>query len=148
MVIGMVQYYRVTLALPPAVAVAAYALGRGGNVLEPSTANTLWFSLVLGGLPYFALAAFMFFWIGGKSERTIHQVIYLSPFFMVVLVAVAAAVFLPVLRGASAVDRGLVDAIAQQSIFTLVLGYLYVAAVQLAYLGLRAMNRIAVGPER
>jgi len=38
-----------------------------------------------------------------------------------------------------------VNAIARHSIFTLVLGYLYVAAVQSLYLGLKALRRITSG---
>jgi hypothetical protein len=48
-----------------------------------------------------------------------------------------------VLRGAGAPGRDVVDAFARHSIFTLVLGYLYVAAVQSAYLALKAMHRIS-----
>jgi hypothetical protein len=140
--IGMVLYYRVTLALPLVVAALVYPLGRAG-LLPSGLSNMVWFSMLLGGLPYAALAAFMFFWIRGKSERAIHTVIYVSPFFMVLLLAVAVPVFLPVLRGAGAPGRDVVDAFARHSIFTLVLGYLYVAAVQSAYLALKARHRIS-----
>jgi hypothetical protein len=69
-------------------------------------------------------------------------VIYVSPFFMAVLLAIAATIFLPFLRGSSPADRGVLDTVARHSIFTLVLGYLYVAAVQSVYLALKAMRRI------
>lgn len=141
--IGMVRYYRVTLALPLVVSVFSYFVGRPGGGFLPSLTEIVWFSMLLGGLPYLFLAAFMFFWIGGKSERSIHHVIYMSPFFMVVLLGIAVAVFFPVLRGSSAASRSLADAIARHSILTLVLGYLYVAAVQLTYLGLKATHKIS-----
>lgn len=141
--IGMVQYYRVTLALPLVISVFSYLVGRSGGGFLPSLTEIVWFSMLLGGLPYLLLAVFMFFWIRGKSERAIHHVIYMSPFFMVVLLGIAVAVVFPVLRGSSAASRSLADAIARHSILTLVLGYLYVAAVQLTYLGLKATHKIS-----
>ena len=84
----------------------------------------------------------MFFWVKGKSEKAIHQVIYMSPFIMVVLLAVAFPLFLPAIQRARAADRGAVAAFARHSIVTLLLGYLYVAAVQSVYLALKAARRI------
>ena len=140
MTIGMVQYYRVTLALPLLISLVVYLLG--WSAVLPALPDIVWFSMILGGTPYLLLASVMFFWIQGKTERAIHQVIYMSPFFMVLLLALAVPVFLPTLHGASATDRSVVDAFARHSIFTLVLGYLYVAVVQSAYLVLKAMRRI------
>ena len=136
----MVPYYRVTLALPLLVSAAVYLLGKGAVL--PAIPGIVWFSMIVGGVPYFLLASVMFFWIKGKPEKAIHQVIYASPFFMVVLLAVAVPFVLPALRGASDAERGVVDAVARHSIFTLVLGYLYGAAVQSVYLGLKTMGRI------
>ncbi|HEY6000830.1 MAG TPA: hypothetical protein VI078_16205 [bacterium] len=141
--IGMTAYYRITLALPLLVSAVVYLLGK--SALFPAIADIVWFSMVIGGMPYLLLAAVMFFWIAGKPEKTVHQVIYLSPFFMVLLLALAVPVFLPSLRGASAAQRTLVDSVARHSIFTLVLGYLYVAAVQSVYLCLKALRRISPG---
>lgn len=140
MTISMVRYYRVTLALPLLVSAVVYLLGRGAVV--PAIPDIVWFSLILGGIPYLLLAAVMFFWVKGKSEKAIHQVIYMSPFIMVVLLAVAFPLLLPAIREARAADRGLVAAFARHSLVTLVLGYLYVAAVQSVYLGLKAARRI------
>ena len=140
--ICMVQYYRFTLALPLMVSVIVYLLGR--SAVLPVLPDIVWYSMILGGTPYLLLATVMFFWIQGRTEKAIHQVIYMSPFFMVLLLALAVPVFLPSLHGASAADRGVVDAFARHSIFTLILGYLYVAAVQSAYLGLKALHRIGV----
>ena len=136
----MVPYYRVTLALPLLVSAAVYLLGKGAVL--PAIPGIVWFSMIVGGVPYFLLASVMFFWIKGKPEKVIHQVIYASPFFMVVLLAVAVPVFLPSIRGARAADRGVADAFARHAIFTLLIGYLYVAAVQSFYLALKAMRRI------
>ena len=141
--IRMVTYYRVSLALPLVVPLAAYAVEASGTVLTPGTATVMWYSLLIGGIPYLSLAAFMFFWIRGKPEKTIHQVIYLSPFFMVILIAVAAGIW-PMLRGGSPAHRALVNAAAAYGAFVLGIGYLYVAIVQLAYLGLRAVKWISV----
>jgi len=140
MTIGMVRYYRVTLALPLLVSAVVYVLGRSAVV--PAIPDIVWFSMILGGVPYLLLASVMFFWVKGKSEKAIHAVIYMSPFIMVVLLAIAVPVLLPTLRKASAADRGVVDAIVRHGLFTLALGYLYVAAVQSVYLGLKAMRRI------
>jgi hypothetical protein len=140
MTIGMTRYYRVTLALPLLVSAVVYLLGK--TAVMPPLPHIVWFSMIIGGLPYLLLASVMFFWIEGKPEKTIHQVIYVSPFFMVLVLALAVPVFLPSLRGASAAQRGVVDSIARHSIFTLVLGYLYVAIVQSVYLCLRALRRI------
>ena len=140
MTIGMAHYYRLTLALPFLVSAVVYVLGR--SAILPTLPDIVWFSMILGGMPYVLLASIMFFWVKGKPEKAIHQVIYMSPFIMVVLLAIAVPVFLPTLRRASAADRGVVDAIVRHGIFTLALGYLYVAAVQSVYLGLKAMRRI------
>lgn len=139
--IGLVAYYRATLALPLAIPVAAGLMEMAGVVLKGTIATIFWYSLVIGGIPYSLLAAFMFFWIQGRSEKAIHHVLYVSPFFMVVLLAITAGLF-PLVRASLSADRGLVDAIAGYSLLTLVLGYLYVAAVQFGYLSLKAMNRI------
>jgi len=140
--ISMVKYYRATLALPLLVGAVVFLLGR--SAVLPAVPDVVWFSMLLGGMPYLLLAAVMFFWIKGKPEKAIHQVIYASPFIMVVLLAVAVPLFLPAIHGARAADRGMVDAFARHSIFTLLLGYLYVAAVQSVYLALKAMRRISV----
>lgn len=136
----MTLYYRATLALPLLVSASVYLLGR--SAVLPVIPDIVWFSMILGGMPYSLLATVMFFWIKGKPEKAIHQVIYLSPFFMVLLLALAVPVFLPTIHGASAAHRSVVDAFARHSIFTLVLGYLYVAVVQSVYLGLKALRRI------
>jgi hypothetical protein len=140
MTIGMVAYYRVTLALPLLASAVVYLLGRSAVV--PAVPDIVWFSMILGGIPYLLLASVMFFWVKGKSEKAIHQVIYMSPFIMVVLLAAAVPLFLPAMHDARAADRGAVDAFARHSIVTLLLGYLYVAAVQSVYLGLKAARRI------
>ena len=140
MTIGMAHYYRLTLALPFLVSAVIYVLGR--SAILPTLPDIVWFSMILGGMPYVLLASVMFFWVKGKPEKAIHQVIYMSPFIMVVLLAIAVPVLLPTLRRASAADRGVVDAIVRHGLFTLALGYLYVAAVQSVYLGLKAMRRI------
>ena len=138
--IGMTPYYRVTLALPLLVSAAVYLLGK--STVLPALPGLVWFSMILGGIPYSLLAMVMFFWIKGKPEKTIHQVIYVSPFFMVALLAIAFPVFFPTIREASGAHRGVVGAVARHSILTLVLGYLYVAAVQSVYLVLKALRRI------
>ena len=143
MTISMAQYYRVTLALPLPVSAVVYLLGR--SKLVPAIPDVVWYSMLVGGIPYLLLAAVMFFWVKGRSEQAIHQVIYMSPFFMVVLLAIAVPLFLPAIRGARAADRGMVDAFARHSIVTLLVGYLYVAAVQSVYIALKAARRITPG---
>lgn len=140
MCIAMAQYYRATLALPLLASPVVYLLGR--SAILPAIPDIVWFSMILGGMPYLILATIMFFWVRGKPEKAIHQVIYLSPFFMVVLLAIAALVFLPALREGTAGDRGVASGIVRHAVFTLVIGYLYVAAVQSVYLALKAMRRI------
>lgn len=139
----MTTYYRVSLALPLVVPLGALAVEASGTALRPGMTTVMWYSLLIGGIPYLSLAGFMFYWIKGKPEKTIHQVIYLSPFFMVILIGVAAGVW-PMLRGGSPAHRSLLNASAAYGAFVLGIGYLYVAIVQLVYLGLRAMKWIAV----
>ena len=54
MTISMVRYYRVTLVLPLLVSAVVYLLGRSAVV--PAIPDIVWFSMILGGIPYLLLA--------------------------------------------------------------------------------------------
>ena len=130
--------YRVCIWLPilvPLVVVLAVsALGR--PVSEGIVVEVLFYSLLVGGLPYAAPAAWATWWVGGRSEPEIRRLMFRAPLLMVAIFAPLA-----LLMGAFVGQPGPFAAVAALgSAIILTLGY--------AYVGLTLLLRYGLGPRR
>ena len=114
------------IALPVAVALLLHGLGItiGTGALR-KIAQVLLMSLLYGGIPYAAIALWATWWIGGRSEPQIKRLVVRAPLLM-------AAVFAP-LALVAGVAVGAPEPFAAVAvlgaIFSIVLGYAYVALV-------------------
>jgi hypothetical protein len=130
--------YRVSIWLPiiiPAVLLGAakalsLPLADIGIVLE-----ILVGSLVIGGVPYLALALWATWWVGGRPEPEIRRVMFRAPLLMVALFAPAALVV------------GLVVGALKPFIVVAVLGSVVIIPLGYAYVALAVWLRDWLGPQ-
>jgi hypothetical protein len=129
--------YRVCIWLPLLVPAAVLILYRRLGVSPADEfvgVEVLAYSLIVGGIPYAALAAWATWWIGGGPEATIRRLMFVAPLLMVALftaLAIAAGLWVgrPVkFLGVAALGASVI----------LVLGY--------AYVGLTVAIRQLAGP--
>jgi hypothetical protein len=122
--------YRFCIWLPmvvPAILIACakivdYPIARG-----PLVGEMLAYSLIYGGLPYAALAAWATWWIGGRPESEIRRLMVRAPLLM-------AAVFVPLslVAGLLVGAPGPFAAVAVLGLVVILLfGYGYVALTML-----------------
>src|SRR5919106_4298144 len=81
--------YRVCIWLPilvPLIVVlAAIAVGR--PLAQGIVVEVLFYSLLIGGVPYAVLAAWATWWVGGRSESEIRRLMFRAPLLMVAVFA-------------------------------------------------------------
>jgi len=115
---------RVCIWLPiliPALIVGGY-LSLGLSLVEGIVVELLWYSLLVGGVPYSLLALWATWWVVGRPEPAIRRLMFFAPLLMVALfgmLALTAGLVVGQVRVFAAV-AGLGSALI------LVLGYLYV----------------------
>ena len=128
--------YRVCIWLPilvPLVVVLAVtAVGR--PVSKGIVVEVLFYSVLVGGLPYAALAAWATWWVGGRSEADIRRLMFRAPLLMVAIFAPLA-----LLLGMIVGHLGPFAAVAA-------LGTIIILALGYAYVGLALLLRRSVGP--
>ena len=74
------------IVIPLALIVVFITLGR--RLAEGIVVEMITYSLVYGGLPYAAIAAWATWWVGGRQEAEIRRLMFRAPLLMV-------AVFVP-----------------------------------------------------
>ena len=125
----------VPILVPMMVIAAVYQFGLppGPNSVR-GFAQVLGFSLLYGGLPYAALAAWATWWVGGRPEAQIRRLMYWAPILML-------AVFIP-----TALAVGLALGRVQQWFAVALLGSVYIVPMGYVYVGLGLLLRRVVGP--
>ena len=117
--------YRLCIWLPLVVPAAAIAIARALDVglADVLLVEMLAYSILYGGLPYAALAAWATWWVGGRTEDEIRRLMFRAPLLMAGVFAPFALV-LGVAVGAPAPFA----AVAMLGcVVILLLGYCYVA---------------------
>lgn len=128
--------YRVCIWLPivvPAV-VVLLVTAAGRRVSEGVVVEVLLYSLVVGGVPYAALAGWATWWIGGRSEAEIRRLMFRAPLLMV-------AIFAPL-----ALLIGLVVGNFGPFVAVAGLGTAIILALGYGYVGLSLLLRHGLGP--
>ena len=138
--------YRVCIWLPVLVPAALMAVANALNLRL--SAGVLWevlaYSLIYGGVPYAALAAWATWWVGGRPEVAIRRLMFRAPLLM-------AAVFAPValVVGFAVGEPGPFTAVALLGcVIILPLGYAYVGLAVLLRRGLAPRAHEMRGTER
>jgi hypothetical protein len=128
--------YRTAIWLPIAVPVALIAVVNAFDLRHTvgGVGQIVAFSLVYGGIPYAALAAWATWWVGGRPEPEIRRLMFLAPLVM-------AAVFDPL-----ALVLGLVTGDMQAFIALAILGTAVIIPLGYLYVGLAVLLRLGLGP--
>ena len=119
-------FYRACIWLPLVVPYVCFGASRAVGVSPPDgplALEVLFYSLVVGGIPYSVLALWATWWVGGRPEASIRRLMFFAPLLMIALFAVLA---LAIGIGVGQV-RGFSAVAALGSAIILVLGYAYVA---------------------
>lgn len=128
--------YRTCIWLPILVPAAVIVIAKifGLRLAEGVVWEMVAYSLIWGGLPYAALAAWATWWVGGRPEAAIRRLMFRAPMLM-------GAVFVPL-----ALITGLaVDAMVPFTAVAL-LGLIVILLLGYAYVGLAVILRHSLGP--
>jgi hypothetical protein len=129
--------YRVSIWLPiviPAILIVVVNIFRVGRAVGV-VGEVLAYSLIYGGLPYLALAAWATWWIGGRSEVEIRRLMFRAPLLML-------AAFVPL-----ALTFGIVVGAVRQWAAVALLGSAVIVALGYTYVGLAVLLRHQFGPK-
>ena len=132
-------FYRAVVWLPLAVPAIVAGLVHGvGLVVETGplrkVVQVLLASLLYGGVPYAMLAIWATWWLGGRSEREIKRVMFVSPLLMAVTFAIVS------------VATGLVVGQLGPFLAVAVLGAIVSIPVGYGYVGIVMLLREEFGP--
>lgn len=134
------RYYRFALALPllvPALLSPLISLEAGPQALR-LVLFVLYWSVVIGGVPYLLFAAGFLLWMRDKPDASVRGAVLLSPLLYSVVLLACFALFLMVdgaLRSSS-------DSFGMIAVCAVVVGYLYVGVAELG----RALLRPGAAP--
>lgn len=128
--------YRLCIWLPLVVPAAAIGVARALDVglADVLLVEMLAYSVLYGGVPYAALAAWATWWVGGRTEDEIRRLMFRAPLLM-------AGVFAPlalVLGIAVGAPSPFAAVAALGCVVILLLGYCYVGLTLLLRWSLRA----------
>lgn len=127
--------YRVCIWLPIVVPAALILVAKayGLRLSEGVIAEVLAYSLIYGGVPYAALAAWATWWVGGRTEDEIRRLMFRAPLLMM-------AVFAPLALVVGVAVRAIGPFVA-----VAVLGSLIILLLGYAYVGLTVLLRYGLG---
>jgi hypothetical protein len=137
------RFYRAMLWLPivvPAGLIAVFIMAGWGAADAGGFTEAIAWSLIVGGLPYAALALWANFWMDGRDEHEIRRLMFVSPLLMVGAFAVYAAL-LGALEGRSLRSVGALAWFGGS--YVIPFGYAYVG---IALLLRRVLRPQLVGP--
>lgn len=123
------SYYRWALALPLLVPALAWPL----TLLNPLpgglavVAMFLFWSMLVGGVPYVLFAAGFLLWMRGRSDDRVRRAILAAPLLFAVWLAICLTAFLAV-DGTLARSR---ESLGMITVFGLLFGYAYVGLAEL-----------------
>ena len=89
------RFYRSMLWLPiavPAGLMTVCAIAGWGAADSGAFSEAMAWSLIVGGLPYVALALWAYFWMDGREEHEIRRLMFVSPLLMLGAFAVYAVI--------------------------------------------------------
>lgn len=97
-------------------------------------------SLILGGMPYLLFLACLFFWMRDKNAKEIQRMTFFAPILFVPVFLLCVLLFAPIqqmITGKVDINGGIVFICC---VFIIILGYVYVLAVNGAYLLFKALK--------
>jgi hypothetical protein len=123
------SYYRWALALPLLVPALAWPLTLFNPLPDglAVVAMFLYWSVLIGGIPYVLFAAGFLLWMRGRPDHRVRTAVYVAPLVYAVWLAVCLAVFLAV-DGTLASSR---ESFGMITVCGLVFGYGYVGLAEL-----------------
>jgi hypothetical protein len=139
------RYFQGSFLLPLLVPVPAVLLL--GHTLEfRALAMMVYYSTIIGALPYLLFLIGLFFWTRGRDSRLIQRITLVAPFLFVAFFLLCVLVVIPIQYMKLGEVRIEADGVAGFCIAFLIIGYAYVLVVNVGYFILRAVGLFSTQP--